>query len=176
MGKEPIQSWRLVPASGAKPMPDYVPKPIIEDYQESCLVRSLSPKASATLSRRALQGMIRDFWKVKGKRTLKQEIDAIEHEVDPSTWQAIQGVREIGNIAAHMEQNVNLIIDVEPGVADSLIWLIESLVEDWYVQQHERTTRLAEITKIAAQKKLAQKGDTSERKATSNSEASARTA
>ena len=73
-----------------------------------------SPKASATMSRWCcLQGMIRDFHQIT-RRTLKQEIDALEEIVDSEVLAAIDSVREIGNIGAHMESDVNLIVDVEP--------------------------------------------------------------
>src|SRR5438067_237160 len=51
VGKK-IQTWNLVPPSSARVFPDYVPKPVRDDYAEACLIRDLSPKASATLSRR----------------------------------------------------------------------------------------------------------------------------
>ena len=41
--------------------------------------------------------MIRDFWGIVQSR-LKDEIDALKDKVDPETWQAIDAVREIGNI------------------------------------------------------------------------------
>ena len=58
-----LQTWNLIPPSTAKVFPDDVPKAIRDDYLEATLIRDLSPKASATLSRRCLQGIIRDFWK-----------------------------------------------------------------------------------------------------------------
>jgi hypothetical protein len=57
----PKGMWRLVPDSKAKVFPDYVPEAIRADYTEACRIVALSPKAAATLARRALQGMIRDF-------------------------------------------------------------------------------------------------------------------
>lgn len=96
------KEWALIPAADMQTFPDYVPSAILDDYREACLIRDLSPKASATLARRCLQGMIRDFWKVKAGR-LVDEIDAIKDQVDPATWKAIDAVRRIGNIGAHME-------------------------------------------------------------------------
>ena len=81
--------------------------------------------------------MIRDFWKVKDKPNLKQEIDAIQDKVDPGLWKAIDGIREMGNIGAHMEKDVNLIIDIEPDEAEQLIKLIELLFKEWYVAKHD---------------------------------------
>src|SRR5699024_4958175 len=51
---------RFYPSSEAKQFPDYVPASILEDYQEAYDILRLSPKSSATLSRRCIQGMIRD--------------------------------------------------------------------------------------------------------------------
>jgi hypothetical protein len=75
VGKE-LERWALVPDSRAKNFPEYIPQQILEDYREACTIKSLSPKASATLSRRCLQGMIRDFWSVKPGR-LVDEIGAL---------------------------------------------------------------------------------------------------
>lgn len=145
------KSWRLVPQSDARVMPDYVPAPVIGDYNEACMIKSLSPKASATLARRCLQGMIRDFWKVSKPRLI-DEIEAIAEKVDPLTWDAIDGVRKIGNIGAHMERDINVIVDVEPEEAELLIRLIETLVQDWYVVRYEREQRLKKITQVSDNK------------------------
>ena len=146
--------WRLIPESGAKVLPNYVPKPIVDDYTEACLIASKSPKASATLARRCLQGMIRDFHKVS-KGRLVDEINAIKDQVDPLTWEAIDAVRSIGNIGAHMEKDINLIVDVDEGEAQELIQLIELLIDDWYVTRHNRQMQLASVMKIKAAKEAA---------------------
>jgi len=147
-----IHEWFLVPETDAKPFPDYIPRQLRDDYQEACLIKSKSPKASATLARRCLQGMIRDFWAIK-KGRLIDEIEELEAKVDPKTWQAIDSVRHVGNIGAHMEKDVNLIIDVDPDEAALLIWLIETLFEEWYIERHDRETKMEAIIKIAEQKK-----------------------
>ncbi|WP_083803471.1 DUF4145 domain-containing protein [Sagittula stellata] len=59
------------------PEPSFIPTPIIEDYTEACRISLLSPKASATLSRRCLQGMIRDFCGIKEKN-LFNEIEKLK--------------------------------------------------------------------------------------------------
>lgn len=153
--------WHLIPDSEAKVYSrDIVPSAIIDDYEESCKIKGDSPKASATLSRRALQGMIRNFWGIKkpqdhkGLWTLKNEIEAIKDLVDPDVWAAIDAVRDVGNIGAHMELDVNVIIDVEPEEATKLIGLIELLIEEWYINRYERKQRLTEIKKIADDKKV----------------------
>jgi hypothetical protein len=49
--KEVLGRWALVPSSAAKVFPSFIPATILSDYEEACLIVSLSPKASATLSR-----------------------------------------------------------------------------------------------------------------------------
>lgn len=146
-----LNTWRLIPPSNAKVFPDYVPKPLIDDYVEACLIREHSPKASATLARRCLQGIIRDFWKVKPGR-LVDEIEAIREHTDHLTWAAIDAVRKVGNIGAHMEKDINLIVDVDPNEAELLISLIETLFKDWYINREERKRRLEAIVSIGSQK------------------------
>lgn len=142
------EEWQLIPSSSARGFPSYIPKPIREDYEEACAILNLSPKAAASLTRRCLQGMIRDFWQVNEKRLL-DEITAIKERVEPTVWDAIEAVRKVGNIGAHMEKDVNLILDVQPEEAKSLIWLIEYLFEEWYLLREERKARLLELKEIS---------------------------
>ena len=153
-----LKKWTLLPETSGRVFPDYVPNPIREDYEEAVAIRDLSPKASATLSRRALQGMIRDFWKVRDEN-LKRAIDAIKDDVDPMTWEAIEAVRKVGNIGAHMEKDINLVVEVETEETDRLIWLIETLIGEWYINRHERQQRLKELAELAEQKEQARKGE-----------------
>lgn len=152
-----IRKWTLLPDTRANVYPDYIPKVIKQDYEEAYSILSLSPKASATLSRRCLQGMIRDFWGVN-KARLVDEINEIEDKIDPLTWKSIDAIRKVGNIGAHMEKDINLIIDVDPKEAELLIKLIEMLFEEWYVHRYERELKLKAIVDVADNKDLAKKG------------------
>lgn len=146
-----LLQWNLKPNSMAKPFPSYIPKAILDDYTESCLIADLSPKSSATLARRCLQGMIRDFWQVKPDNLFK-EIEAIKDKVSPEVWASIEVVRKIGNIGAHMEKDINQIIDVEPDEAKMLISLIEILIGEWYINRHNREQKLKSIQELGQQK------------------------
>jgi hypothetical protein len=150
---EELVRWNLIPSSKAKTFPSYIPQAILEDYTEACLIQDLSPKASATLSRRCLQGILRDFWSVKPGR-LVAEIDQIHGQVDQITWDAIDAVRKLGNIGAHMEKDISVIVDVDPGEAELLIDLIETLLREWYIERHERNARMAAVIAAAAKKTI----------------------
>jgi len=154
--KQPLKTWQLIPQSKAQSFPDYIPKVILDDYNEACLIKDLSPKASATLSRRCLQGIIRDFCKVKPAK-LANEIEQIKDKLDPTTWQAIDAVRSVGNIGAHMEEDVNLIVDIEPNEAELLIGLIEILLKDWYIAREQKKSHLKALVNLAKDKETTRK-------------------
>jgi hypothetical protein len=173
-----IRSWTLLPAGPVgRAIPEYVPAAIREDYAEGFAIKDLSPKSAAALARRCLQGMIRDFFQIhsmapdpnnphlaKAQQTKKlfHEIAAIEPLVDPDTWRAIDVVRRVGNIGAHMELDVNVVVDVEPDEAAKLLGLVELLIDDWYITRRQRQERLQAIIALGeakdAEREQAQKG------------------
>ena len=63
-------------------------------------------------------------------------------------------MRHVGNIGAHMEKDVNLIIDVDPEEAALLIWLIETLFEEWYIGRHEKDVKMQKIIQVAQEKTI----------------------
>ena len=149
VGKENFEGkiFFLYPSSRAKQFPDYIPSFIKQDYEEAYSIADLSPKASATLSRRCLQAMIRDFWGIS-KKTLYDEVEAIKTKVSLSQWNAIDAIRSIGNIGAHMTKDVNAIVDIEPNEAIQLLKLIELLIDKWYIARHDEEELLKSIVKI----------------------------
>lgn len=139
------------PPSKAKQFPDYVPGPIREDYEEAFSILSLSPKASATLSRRCIQGMIRDKWQIS-KKNLFEEITELKPMIDPELWKSLDATRQLGNIGAHMEKDVNTIVEIDEKEAETLILLIEILIKDWYITPYERSQLFASIQTINDEK------------------------
>lgn len=143
---------QIYPESDALHLPQYIPVSIRQDYEEACSIKARSPKASATLARRCLQGMIRDFWGIKRDRLI-DEIADLQGKIPASQWAAIDALRKIGNIGAHMEKDVNTIIHVDPGEAERLIMLIELLIDKWYIARHEETILLERIVADADSKR-----------------------
>ena len=146
------------PQSKAKQYPEYIPEPIREDYEEACAVLYLSPKSSATLARRCLQGMIRDFWGIT-KASLNAEITELKDKIPADLWSAIDSLRQLGNIGAHMEKDTNLIVDIDPDEAEKLIRLIELLMKEWYISREERKQLFGDILGINAEKQAIRKGE-----------------
>ena len=144
------------PPAGAIHLPEYIPDAIRSDYMEALSIVNASPKASATLSRRCLQGMIHDYWGIHEKN-LNAEITSLKDKVEPAQWKAMDALRKIGNIGAHMESDINLIVDVEPEEAQSLIKLIELLIKEWYIARHDAELLYTEIENIGTQKETERK-------------------
>jgi Domain of unknown function (DUF4145) len=158
--------WKMLPASTAKPQPDFIPKAIRDDYYEACAIRDLSSKASATIARRCLQAMIRDFCNIS-KGRLIDEIKELRERVDsgrapaavlPDSVDAIDDVRNIGDIGAHMEADTNVITDVDPDEAHVLIELVELLFSEWYIATENRKKRLRHLKEISGDKKQRKNG------------------
>ena len=91
--------------------------------------------------------MLRDFWEVQ-PGSLSDEFRQVKGTVDPLTWEAIESIRKSGTIGTRMENIGAEILDTDPGEAELLIGLIETLIQDWYVSREERRKRLAKIKEI----------------------------
>lgn len=134
----------IIPNSFAKDYGDIVPAHIQEDYREAYNILHLSPKASATLSRRCIQGMIRDFWGVHDN-TLYKEVELIKSKLTASQNKVIDTLRVIGNIGAHPTQDINAIIDIDPPDAEKLLKVIEYFIKEWYITKNEEDKLFKEL-------------------------------
>lgn len=135
-------SWLFMRPKGISrsPLPSGIPEEFTDDYQESCLVFNDSPKASAALSRRCLQYLLRE----KAKTTKRDLSDQIQEVLDSKTLpgylaESLDAVRNIGNFAAHPLKNKNSgeIINVEPGEAEWNLDVLEGLFDFYFVQENK---------------------------------------
>lgn len=135
-------------ASGRPPIPQEVPENIANDYNEAALTVSFSPKASAALSRRCLQALLKDAGNTKS-RDLNDQIDEVLTQLPPYIAQNLDAVRHIGNFAAHEQKSktTGLILDVEPGEAEWNLEILESLFDFYYVKPEMEKRRREEINK-----------------------------
>jgi hypothetical protein len=135
--QEKTEEPRLVYPKGISrtPLSPDVPADIAQDYREASLVLADSPKASAALSRRCLQHVLREAGKTKQKDLAKQ-IDEVIPTLPSYLAEMIDTVRVMGNFAAHPIKSTNTgeIIDVEPGEAEWLLETLESAFDFYFVQ------------------------------------------
>lgn len=119
------------------PIPAEVPKAFTNDYREACLTLSDSHKASAALSRRCLQHLLREKANVT-KGDLATEIQQVldQRSLPSYLMDSLDAVRNIGNFAAHpiKSKATGEILDVEPGEAEWNLDVIESLFDYFFVQ------------------------------------------
>lgn len=134
-----VISERVIHPKGGvlrKSAPSDVPKSMREDYNEACLVLAESPKASAALSRRCLQTILREHVKVK-PQNLSKEIDEMLASKQLPEYLAtdVDAVRNIGNFAAHAIKSTSSgeIVEVEPGEAEWNLDVLEGLFDFYFV-------------------------------------------
>jgi hypothetical protein len=127
----------LYPTSNVRTVAPEVPEPHSSDFLEACSVLALSPKASAALSRRTLQNILREQFSIQHS-SLAQEIEAFIGRDDIPSYlsEAVDAIRNIGNFAAHplKDTHSDQIVDVESGEAEWLIEVLESLFDFTFVQ------------------------------------------
>lgn len=143
--------FNIRPMSNAIKFPSYVPEKIRQDYEEACAIVNLSPKSSATLSRRCLQAMIGNFWGIN-KNRLVDSINELKGKVPAAQWSVIDALRTIGNIGAHPEADINTIIEIEPQDAEKLIKIIEFLIKQWYIERYEQEQLFNDVLQMKADK------------------------
>jgi Domain of unknown function (DUF4145) len=110
---------------------------VVSDYEEACLVLDDSPKASAALSRRALQHILREKIGVKHQDLNKEIQEVIDSNLLPSDLsENLDAIRNIGNFAAHPIKSkvTGEIVDVESGEAQWNLEVLEELMEYAYVR------------------------------------------
>lgn len=146
------RSVNIYPSSTAKQFGDVVPEIVRMDYEEAYDILNISPRASATLARRAIQEMIRDRFNASGKN-LFQEIDSIKDQIYKEEFEILDSIRNIGNIGAHQENDLELIIKIEPHEAELVLYALEHLIEEWYIKESDRLKKFNYLKKIAADKK-----------------------
>jgi hypothetical protein len=124
----PLQSTR-------PPVPKEVPQHIAADYEEAALVLNLSPEASAALSRRCLQTVLREAGNAD-QYHLSKQIEAVIPTLPTYIAENIDAIRNIGNFAAHpiKDEHTGVIIKVEPGEAEWNLDVLDQLFDFYYVQ------------------------------------------
>jgi hypothetical protein len=151
---------RLIPSRGGK-IYNSVPRHIWQDYDEACKIAEISPKAAATLARRCLQGMIRDYWNMKNG-SLNHEIEEVSKKPDvaPAVSAALKSLKDLGNIGAHPERDINIIVDIEPNEAKLMIRVLEFLFSAWYETREAQNKMFLDIEALNDQKQTERKTTT----------------
>jgi Domain of unknown function (DUF4145) len=135
--------------SNRGPLSTDVPAPIAADYNEAAIVLPLSPKASAALSRRCLQAVLRQAG--YNEQDLAKQIDAAPAETDgrkalpTGVHSTLDAIRNFGNFSAHPITDVTTlqVIDVEDHEAEYCLDVLDALFDHYYVRPTEAKRRRA---------------------------------
>jgi hypothetical protein len=142
-----IQSYVARPLHSTRHTPAEVPDSYASDFKEASAVLTISAKASAAISRRLLQHVLKDEGQAK-KRDLIDQIDEILPTL-PAYLQDLHAIRHIGNFAAHpsKDKNTGEIVAVEPGEAEWLLDILSRLFDFYFVQPAIRATQVDALNK-----------------------------
>ncbi len=137
-----------------------VPPDLAEDFNEACFVIEDSAKASAALSRRCLQALLRG--QGYAQHDLAKAIDAAlgAKALPGALADNLDAIRNIGNFAAHSMKDTNsgAILPVEPHEAEWNLEVLEGLFDYFYVQPAKDKLRRAALNaKLSAAGKPALK-------------------
>ncbi|EIP96370.1 hypothetical protein OpiT1DRAFT_00785 [Opitutaceae bacterium TAV1] len=135
----PIYHQSLVyPKSPSRaPLSPDVPAKFADDYREACVVMSDSAKASAALSRRCLQLVLREVAKVKPSDLAHEIQEILDKGSLPSHLsESLDAIRNIGNFAAHpiKSKSTGEIVPVEIGEAEWNLDILEALFDYYFIQ------------------------------------------
>jgi hypothetical protein len=130
---------------------------VVNDYTKAGLVLEDSPEASAALSRRCLQHILREKAGTKKKDLADQIQEVLDSNALPTAIaENLDAVRVTGNFAAHPMKSTNTgeIIDVEPHEAEWDLDVLEQLMDFYYLRpaiakkkRDEMNAKLAEAGK-----------------------------
>ena len=132
------------------PLPAEVPDALCEDYREACDVLAASPKASAALSRRCLQHLLREHAGFAQRDLADQIQAALDSRTLPSDLaEDLDAVRNIGNFAAHPSKSTatGSVVEVAPNEAEWNLGVLEGLFDFYFVRPAERRAKRDALNK-----------------------------
>jgi len=149
-----VEEHLIWPQEGYRICPAETPDNLKKDFLEAAAVLPISPQASAALTRRCLQHLLRDHGNAT-KRELAAQIDEVAPMLPGSLSDQLHAVRNIGNFAAHPQKSTNSgeILEVEPQEAEWNLEVLEELFDHYFVKP-----ALLQKRKEALNKKLAEAG------------------
>ena len=146
------------PVENIESAPKGTPVKYAKQYMRALEILYINPDASAALSRRCLQELLREEVKVtKGK--LSEEIQQVVTSKDlPSYLEESLGyIRKVGNLGAHPEKDLHTdkIVSVEPNEAKWVLDTLHDLLDHYFTRKKIMEERKAGIdNKISNARRL----------------------
>jgi hypothetical protein len=127
-----------------------VPAPFAQDYLEACTVLQDSPKASAALSRRCLQRLLKEQAGTRKANLAAQIQEVVDSKTLPGYLaDGVGAVASVGDFAGYPLKSTNAgeIVDVRPGEAEWNLSILESLFDFYFVQPSRLREKAEELTR-----------------------------
>lgn len=151
---QPAEKHLMIwPQDGSRICPAEVPDPLRKDFHEAAAVLPRSAQASAALTRRCLQYLLKEYAKTKAKDLAAQIDEVISSNTLSSTLsEQLDAVRNIGNFAAHPQKSTNTgeIIEVEPQEAEWNLDVLDELFVHYFVKPAQLQKRRSDLNKKLA--------------------------
>jgi hypothetical protein len=145
------EGYLAYPQGSIRPIPQEVlgeDQIVTEDYQQASIVSSLSPKASAALSRRCLQTILIKKANADPNAKLGPQIDGVLRSGTLPGYisKNLDAIRNFGNFGAHpMFTAVGEIVQVEPNEAEWTLDIIDDLFDFYYVKPAQAAAKRAAL-------------------------------
>jgi hypothetical protein len=128
----------LFPKYPIKQIPGEVPEELASDFREAYETLPTSAKASAALSRRCLQNLIRQQEGIVEKSLFAEIRQLLKRNKLPKYLaDDLDSIRNVGNFAAHpiKDTNTGQIVEVEPGEAEWTLEVLEELLRFYFIDE-----------------------------------------
>lgn len=139
----------IYPVHGVVPsIVSQIPERYRADFTEATLTLAVSPRASATLSRRLLEHILVDDFGLKEGKLCKKIDRFLEIDEIPKLLRdEVDAVRNIGNFAAHpmKDDATGQIADVEPGEAEWSLSTVEALLRFVFIERPANEERVRKL-------------------------------
>jgi len=139
----------LLPRTSSRPTPPpEVPEPYRGLYAEAALILADSPRASAALSRRCLQHLLREVANAPRSDLFKEIEWALASAGLPGyCTESLHDLRVIGNMAAHPNKSTATgdYLEVEPGEAEWTLDTLDALFGFYFIEPARTAARKAAL-------------------------------
>ena len=133
-----------------KALPEYINEKYVKLYEESASILSLSPRASAALSRTCLQLFLREYGNVKNGTLFDEIQQVIDSKSIPSELeQNIDIIRQNGNNATHptKSENPGELVTVDQDEAEWGLDILDSLFEHYIIRPYMQKEKFDKYNK-----------------------------
>lgn len=123
------------PRQSERPVPPAVPRDMASDYKAAALLLGLHAGASAALSRRCLQAVLRHTTG-DDLPTLSEQVRAAAPRLPPDIGRRLSAVMAVGKFPANPSKDADpgRIVDAEPGEAEWNLNVLDLLFDHHYVR------------------------------------------